>query len=406
MKKLFFLFSICAVLVSCSTISIVKKEFSPKIIKEDFFGIHYHDMFEKENKDLVKITDAKYWRLWDSGTLWADLEPSNDLWNFERLDFMVETAKENGIELVFTLGVGPDWACKKPIIKSGYGGNSTTSPPYMEHWKDYVKTLGERYKGAIKYWEIWNEPNFIWFYTGTVGYLADMTKEASVILKNIDPDNKIVSPSITGWKGEPFGIWWLDAFLSYGVADFVDIIGFHLYTGKLYQPENMVYHISELKKLLKRRKIDKPIWNTEGAFTTKNVYGDDAIKAMAKMHIIQLALNVDRFYWYAFNNNLFGSLYDKKKKELNKTGEAYISLMKYLIGNKIVNINKKKNAWIVEIDNEGNKEAILWSEKKKEIYKCSDDFIGKKFENISDGKSFLIENNNLELGKVPIIIKF
>src|SRR5438034_997580 len=81
----------------------------------------------------------------------------------------------------------------------------TAEPADIQHWRDYVTTMARRYKGRVRHYEIWNEPNLKQFYTGSVATMAQLVREAAIALKDIDPTIVVVSPSAT----ERGGIAWL-----------------------------------------------------------------------------------------------------------------------------------------------------------------------------------------------------
>ena len=134
------------------------------IITENFFGMHCH--FHSG----LEMPDAPYstYRIWDCGCIWAGLQPKKNKWDFSQLDKVVEVASEKCKDIIFVLGQAPKWASDGKAHISIYGGNTTSSPPTIESWVEYIKVLAKRYKGKIKYWEIWNEPDWKKFYTGSI----------------------------------------------------------------------------------------------------------------------------------------------------------------------------------------------------------------------------------------------
>src|SRR4030042_3686535 len=137
-----------------------------KPIPDSLFGLHMHNVLKK-NKPWPTVP-FKTWRLWDTGICWPEIQPNKDQWNFTLIDKAIILAEENNIEIVINIGLSPKWAAARPNNKSGYGEELTASEPAnIEDWKTYVRTLAERYKGKIKYWEIWNEPDLKLFYTGS-----------------------------------------------------------------------------------------------------------------------------------------------------------------------------------------------------------------------------------------------
>ena len=137
-----------------------------KPIPDTFFGLHMHKVLKKDKP--WPTVPFKTWRLWDTGICWPEVQPNKEEWDFSLIDKAVKLAFENNVEIVINLGLSPRWAATRPNNKSGYGDELTASEPKnIGDWKIYVKTLAERYKGKIKYWEIWNEPDLRLFYTGT-----------------------------------------------------------------------------------------------------------------------------------------------------------------------------------------------------------------------------------------------
>lgn len=231
-------------------------------IPASFFGTHIN----KGHNQYWPSMDQGMIRLWDTGTNWKDVEPTNNGWDWERLDLYVDTlTKANcpSCEITYTMGITPTWAAPTGAPASPYGG-STAPPTNMEDWRDYVRAVGNRYKGKIKYWEIWNEVNAegggkYTFYSGSKDKLVEMTRIASEELKAIDPNNVILAPNVT-----ETGLGYLDDLLRKGVGRYTDVISYHQYPN--YSPENSVPAYEAVKNVMQNNGVEsKPIWNTEGA---------------------------------------------------------------------------------------------------------------------------------------------
>jgi beta-glucosidase/6-phospho-beta-glucosidase/beta-galactosidase len=126
-------------------------------VPPEFFGLHIHhlDVPYKQGVSSWPFTPFGSWRLFGAYVQWDDLEPQKGQWNFRRLDWYVEEAGRHGIELLLTLGRTPQWASARPNEDRK---GSAAEPASIEDWKNYVRTLSRRYKGRIKYYEVWNEP--------------------------------------------------------------------------------------------------------------------------------------------------------------------------------------------------------------------------------------------------------
>ena len=162
----------------------------------------------------------------------------------------------------------PRWASSTPdaatdVQADNPPGLSGGAAGDMEDWKTYVRTVATRYKGKIHDWEIWNEPNRPQSWTGSVETMVEMTRQASIILKGIDPSNRIVCPAPEQEKGLPF----LDKFLSNGGGQYVDVIGYHFYVSATGTPEDMVSLIQKVKAIMEKNGVgNKPLWDTEAGW--------------------------------------------------------------------------------------------------------------------------------------------
>ncbi|HMB90411.1 MAG TPA: glycosyl hydrolase, partial [Rhodothermales bacterium] len=207
-------------------------------------------------------------RLWNTGTDWSDLEPANNAWDFSRgsglrLDMYVNYILSNEPEasILYTLGVTPQWASASPNSNGFRGPGSNSAPKEMADWRDYVRTLATRYAGKIRYWELWNEPDYAPHWVGGYANLVEMARIAREELLAADPNNKLVGPGFSAGQG----MRGLEEFLVAGGGAYVDMIGFHWYYST--NPESLAPMIDNVRALMRAYGVDdKPLWNTEGAF--------------------------------------------------------------------------------------------------------------------------------------------
>lgn len=348
----FFFFTNCLYLSKKD--SYIFNKLSDRTIDINFFGMH-----TKKDCDDIRF---KYWRLWDADVFWPELEIKKNEWKFDKLDNYVKIAEKKGYEIILTLGQSPFWAANNSFLKSPYGERVKPTAPYdLNLWKNYIKIVGTRYKGKIKYYEIWNEPDVWLFYNGSIKKMVELTKVAYEILKEIDHKNKIISPSITGWKGWPGGLWWLEIYLYLGGGKYCDIIGFHFYNGDWTPPEIIFTHLKTLYSILKNHNLEnKLVWNTESGFHLKRKFSKLSEAYLARMHIINFYFGINKVFWYAMDNHQFGWLYDFSKNEIKSSGIAYLELQKWLIGKRIVTLKKENGIYIAELD---TKEKIVWKKR-------------------------------------------
>lgn len=88
---------------------------------------------------------------------WPMVEPINDIYNFEELDYQIARAEEVGADVVFAVGRRlPRWPeCHIPDWATGL-----TQEEQQDQILEYVGVVMNRYKNspAITYWQIENEP--------------------------------------------------------------------------------------------------------------------------------------------------------------------------------------------------------------------------------------------------------
>src|SRR5215216_2279763 len=92
---------------------------------------------------------------------WSSIEPVRkggfidrvifvDTWQV--YDSIVDLAQANDLRVIFRLDTSPPWA--RP-------GNDWmfTPPENLEDYGDFVELVARRYRGRVKHYQIWNEPN-------------------------------------------------------------------------------------------------------------------------------------------------------------------------------------------------------------------------------------------------------
>lgn len=121
---------------------------------------------------------------------------------------------------------------------------------------DHVRTLANRYKGRVKYWEIFNEPNA--HGTSAEDYVA-LLAQAHDIIKEVDPAAKIVGPCGTSNYHD-----WTEAVLAAGGGRFLDILSFHNYLGSSPIRNRGLGRVEAVRGSMRRHLgRDLPMWNSE-----------------------------------------------------------------------------------------------------------------------------------------------
>jgi hypothetical protein len=111
----------------------------------------------------------------------------------------------------------PAWASSNAGQSCLFGRGSCASPHSMSDLSIFAKAVATCYKGRIKYYELWNEPNDTHYYTGSMSNMVAMAQTIRDAIKSVDSSAVILSPCPT-WSssGSPYS--WMSSFLSEAVV--------------------------------------------------------------------------------------------------------------------------------------------------------------------------------------------
>lgn len=384
------------------------------LIPPSYFGMHIHRAVSTTPWPSVPF---KSWRLWDANVAWPWLEPVQGKWNFKELDKLVDLASKHNVEVLLPLGLSPRWASARPGEKSSYSPGNAAEPADINNWRTYVRTVALRYRGKIHYYEIWNEPNLPGFFTGSVDTMLILTKEARKILKEVDPSIIVVSPSATGQGGSE----WFDKFLKQGGSQYVDVIGYHIYVSPA-PPENVVRLVRTIKGSMTKYGVTKPLWNTEAGwfmankktnvkadasgFKSKILNSDEGIAYVARAFILNWAMGVERFYWYAWDNGEMG-LTEADGKTVKAQAVAYAEIQKWLVGARMVKCTSDgTGTWVCQLARDGGYNSrIVWNPDKKTSFLLPEAWGVSEVRDLSGNKRAVKKGSaSVEIGPIPQLL--
>jgi hypothetical protein len=246
-------------------------------------------------------------RIWDTGATWRRVEKAKGVYDWSYLDAEISIWKRSFSDIIYCLGQAPDWATS-PL--TGKGSYNPHPPNKIQDSVDFATSLVQRYP-EIKAIEIWNEPNFERFYTGSIGQLALLTKAQASIIRTVRRDIKIATAAAQPFAdGGSYFDKYLGALKSIGAHDLIDVVSFHTYV-QPRQPERMGALIDLLRGIAKRNGFDQPLWSTEFGWgeyrpspyspsTTKTPMEDNqAISYILRAFLVSLGHGLERQYFYA-----------------------------------------------------------------------------------------------------------
>ena len=158
---------------------------------------------------------------------WADIEPRDGAFEWERPDRIVGWARKHGVELVPTLF----WEKPAPLWAGGgaegEGLDQRNRPPRdLAQWADFVFRVVERYRKDVRWWIPANEPNLARYWSpkpDAKAYVALLAATARAA-RRADPGARILGMSVSG-----IDLRFLEAGFREGALASCDAVGIHAY---------------------------------------------------------------------------------------------------------------------------------------------------------------------------------
>lgn len=214
------------------------------------------------------------------GIFWDEKHGIN---SWEKYDNIVDLANQYGIQLIVRLDLPPKWA---------HPGNPWphTPPDNLEDYGDFVYQVVSRYKGRVKYYQLWNEPNLAIEWgnkpVDARGYVR-LLKIGYQKAKEADPDCVILSAALAptieeSWRALNDQIY-LQQMYDAGAKDYFDILSVMAY-GLRSGPDDRRLALKDVnfsrpiltrEIMVRNGDASKPIWASEMGWNAQ----PDSVKA-------------------------------------------------------------------------------------------------------------------------------
>jgi hypothetical protein len=383
-----------------------------------FFGMHIHHLTHG-TPHPTQWPSVKFgaWRLWDAYAAWPSIEPERGEWDFSDVDKYVSMAEAHHVELLMPLALSPTWASSRPEETSSYNPGNAAPPARLDDWRDYVRTVSSRYKGRVRYYEIWNEANEKSYYTGTPMELVTLEDEAWKILKEVDPSNSVVSTSFVFRSG----VSAFEQFLRAGGGRHADVISFHFYVAPS-PPEQMIDLVQRVKALMDKYGLSsKQLWNTESGWAIGNrltqarigssgmgrVLSEfEAAAYVARSYILMWGLGVSRFYYYSWDNKIMG-LTEEDGNTAKLPATAYAEIQDWLVGAIMTSCQTDANrTWIASISRDGGYRGwIVWNPDGKFEFRVPPEWHVESVRELLGSAKKLSRDQTIQIDQSPVLLE-
>lgn len=327
---------------------------------------------------LQRVHDAgSRWDRFDF--IWPSIEQHNNEWHFDAYDDLVDDLDSAGINIVGILLWTPDWAATSGthgLSAAGLGErprgwyaptpgsranlvpqstSAASSPPTGleldwndpgNHWGDFVYNVVSHYGDRVKHWEMWNEPEWTYFWTGTSTDYARLLKVGYQATKAACSDCTVLFGGLHYWASPDYYKWVLNTLNDDPAAlennFFFDAMSVHLYS----RSANTYDVINDIRAGMTARVSDHPIWLTEtgvpvwgdGEVPYKPKYDYAATQQEAAAYAIQSyasswASGVEKYFFFRTNDADMGEYFGLIRNDgsLRSAYVAYQVATTYLV---------------------------------------------------------------------------
>ncbi len=232
----------------------------------------------------VKEIGAKWIRV---GIIWSLVNPEKGKFNFGNYDFLINEATKRGISPLVTVIFTPQWTSSSPNsydyylypptenkigdFQSPFGTDGTG----YDYLYQFAFLISNRYKGKVKYWELWNEPDMNGFLKDPNGdgtTSDEYSKMLAYFYRGIKDGNgnaRILLGGLADSPSEPgCEIDYLLKLLTDPIFPAYENFDIHNIHTNFRTPEEIVAQISRNRDTFRSSGFNpKKIWITETSYT-------------------------------------------------------------------------------------------------------------------------------------------
>jgi hypothetical protein len=208
---------------------------------------------------------------------WREIEPTQGQFHWEVTDQVVAGAEYYGLDLVVRLDQHPAWV-------SDVSPPLNAPPDALGHYQHFVERVAWRYRGRVRAYIIWNEPNLALEWGGEPpdpAAYVQLLRVGYQAVKAGDPDALVVAAGLAPTNGDGESAMderdFLRGMYQAGAAPYFDVLGVHAYgfglapDAPVETNDGLVFRrLEELRAvMLGNGDGARPIWITEMGWTVE-----------------------------------------------------------------------------------------------------------------------------------------
>lgn len=260
---------------------------------------------------LMKSAGVQWLRL---PLRWHWLEPERGVYRWNRVDGVVDRAAGAGLQLLAVLGGTPTWS-------SGVAAHDLPpgvywdayEPPDARDFADYVYHVAEHFRGRVRAYELFNEPNSPthWRPAPNAAHFVELLCAGYFAAKYADPESVVVAGGLNGnglsrGRADPRTRDFLKAiYRSPGAACF-DVMAIHPFA---HPTENglagLQVWVDETRRYMRAQGDTRELWLTEVGWSSgRQQWGHTTITPAQQADWVRTVyrelVGPEKVFWYNF----------------------------------------------------------------------------------------------------------
>jgi len=195
---------------------------------------------------------------------WAKTEKVQGVFDFAWLDRQVDYLCAQGMDVLMETSYG------NPIYPGGGGASLSDGLPTgdvaLAAWDRWIEALASHYKGRVRDWSTWNEPNNCKGNTPEI--VADNNIRTAEIIKKHIPDARIAG-LVIGWPDARYGERYMKVLSERGKIGLFEWIIYHDYS---LNPDSIYPRVEEFVTMIHQYAPNMKIWQGESGATSAPHY--------------------------------------------------------------------------------------------------------------------------------------
>lgn len=251
---------------------------------------------QKIEAAAAALSGAKLLR---TGYTWEGIERTEGTFDFIDSDRLLELNHSLGMEHMFLIGYTPYFAARPETRNTGDWNDWNKSVPDDRKLEIFCQKLAEHYRGKIRFYEFWNEPD-LEFWRGSLEEYLDRLQTVYRTIKKTDPEAFVISGGIA--SDLPRSKAGFHKGLVAKGQEYFDFHGYHQHGDFATYERILAGPVAEYRKQLRSR---KPLFFTETGFYISNGnYMQQAINVVKKI-VHARVLGARGYIWFDLRDDGF-----------------------------------------------------------------------------------------------------